>query len=535
MSGDGSEFCDESEKYNDMNDGKICVSICAETFEEIIAKTKLAEEFADVVEVRFDCLRANELSRFRSQISDLKFKKPVLATFRSPEQGGTGAATVDERIAFWNETSGDFWAIDLEKDIARSISRGGTRIASHHDFTGVPVDIDSIFDRLAASACDVVKIAVTVEDITDSIDLWRLVERARSQGKQVIPIAMGEAGKWTRILGLAHGAFLSYASLDAGDETAPGQVNVRDLANLYRVKQLDCETKVHGILGNPVSQSLSTYMHNPAFVSQGFNGVFIPFLVKNIDEFMRRMVLPETREVELNFCGFSVTMPHKQSIMKHLDEIDETAAKIGAVNSVKIGEDGKLTGYNTDAHGFITPLKAKYGDLKGAKTAVFGAGGAARACVYALQQEGADVQLFVRDIAKGQAFADEFNVPIFQILNFKSQLSSRDIEDQNSKIKDQKFDIIVDTTPLGMSGEHENKSLLTSDELKGVKFVYDLVTKPNDTPIIREAKKAGIPAIGGLEMLVAQGAKQFEIWTGKQAPVEQMTAAVLARFAELNR
>ena len=509
-----------------MNNGKICVSVQARNAAEMIEKIRSAEEFADVVEVRLDSLDREQVDIFRSQISGLNFEKPILATYRSPEQGGDGSATSRERIDLWNTEADKFWAIDLEEDISSDVVGGNIRIASHHDFSGVPSDLEDIFERLSQTKCEVVKIAVTASGITDTISIWKLIDRAREAGKQMIPIAMGDAGKWTRILGLAHGAYLTYASLDAGGETAPGQVNAREIRDLYRVKELDRETKVHGILGDPVSQSLSTFMHNPAFTSVGYNGVFIPFLVKNIDEFMTRMVRPETREVELNFGGFSVTMPHKQAIMKHLDAIDPTAAKIGAVNTVKVGDDGKLTGYNTDAHGFITPLREKYGDLKGARAAVYGAGGAARAVVYLLQQEGAVVEMFVRDVEKARSFGEEFGVPIFQISNLRSGIGGRNEESH---------DIVVNATPLGMSGPNEDKSILTAYELKGVKFVYDLVTKPYDTPIVREAKKAGIPVIGGMEMLVAQGAEQFEIWTGKPAPVEQMKAKVLARFAELNK
>ncbi len=510
-----------------MNDGKICVSVCAETADEMISKIRAATEYADLVEVRFDCLATDELQQLRSQIADLKFEKPIVATYRSPEQGGKGSASLDDRIEFWNSESEHYAAIDLEEDISPRVTGGKMRIASHHDFSGVPEDVNSIYDRLAGSDPDVIKIAVTASDITDTIGIWKLLERARMSGKGFIPIAMGDAGKWTRILGSAHGAFLTFASPESGKETAPGQVNVSELLALYRVKHLDRKTKVHGILGDPVSQSLSTFMHNPAFVSQGFNGVFIPFQVKNIDEFMLRMVRPETREIDLNFGGFSVTMPHKQAIIKHLDAIDPTAEKIGAVNTIKIDDDGKLTGYNTDAHGFITPLKARYGDLDGARVAVFGAGGAARACVYSLKEAGATIELFVRSLEKARTFADEFNLSVDSIENFKVTNSEQPATNVH--------DIIVDTTPVGMTGELEKESLLTADELMGVKFVYDLVTKPYDTPLVLEAKKAGIPAIGGMEMLVAQGAKQFEIWTGTKAPEEQMRAAVINRFAQLNK
>lgn len=525
-----------------MNNGKICVSVCSETAEKMRAKIDLAQEFADIVEVRFDCLRSEFVDGILNDISNGRSGKPVLFTFRSRDQGGLREIDFSERLTFWEKVLnrpplGSLIDIEAEPRMALAVQTTEIpRIVSQHDFTGTPRDLDAKFDAFVlAFDPDIVKIASTASDITDTIPIWKLIERAHKAGKQIIPIAMGEAGKWTRILGLAHGAFLTYASLDAGVETAPGQVTAKQLTDLYRVKDLDRDTKVFGILGDPVSQSLSTFMHNPAFVSEGFNGVFIPFLVKDIGAFIQRMVRPETREVELNFGGFSVTMPHKQSIMEYLDKIEPTAAKIGAVNTVKVNEDGNLIGYNTDAHGFITPLKAKYGDLKGAKAAVFGAGGAARACVYALQQEGVDVKVFVRDPEKSEAFAEEFNMPLFEISNFKSEISDAKDEDQRSKIKGPKPDIIVDTTPLGMAGALENESLLTSDELKGIKFVYDLVTRPFDTPIIRYAKQAGIPAIGGLEMLVAQGAEQFKIWTGKDAPVQQMKESVLRRFAEINK
>ena len=325
---------------------------------------------------------------------------------------------------------------------------------------------------------------------------------------------MGEAGKWTRILGLAHGAYLTYASLDAGKETANGQLTAKDLIDTYRVKELDKNSEVFGVIGDPVSQSLSPYMHNAEFAAVGVNAVFMHLLVKDLDAFIRRMVKAETREVELNFGGFSVTMPHKQAIIPHLDSIDPTAAKIGAVNTIKI-DDGKLTGYNTDAHGFITPLLARFGDVRDARVAVFGAGGASRACVYALQQQGADVTVFARDLNKAKAFADEFGIKHKQLTTDNRQLTT---------------DIIVDATPLGMKGALEHGSLFTADELSGVKFVYDLVTSAADTPIVREAKAAGVPVIGGLEMLIAQGVKQFEIWTGQAARPDKMRETLLTKM-----
>ena len=512
-----------------MNNAKICVSVCAETADEMIEKIRRAEEHADVIEVRFDCLANGD---FRSLFERLpETKKTYLFTFRPREQGGRRDLTLGERLKFWEHV---LWArkdgflvdLEFEPSLLSAVNPSNIdRIVSFHDFDGSPEHLNARWEMMSEISGTTTKIAVQTGDIRHAIAVWKLLDLAKARNKQIIPIAMGEAGKWTRILGPAHGAFMTYAALDKGGETAPGQITAEDLIETFRVRHLDQETKVFGVIGDPVSQSLSTYMHNPAFVSRGINAVFIPFLVKDIDAFMRRMVRPETREVELNFGGFSVTMPHKQSIMRHLDAIDATAEKIGAVNTVKI-ENGKLTGYNTDAYGFITPLKAKFGDLAGSRVAVFGAGGAARACVYALKQENARVTVFARDEKKARAFAVEFGVDWKGISNLKSQISNLVLSD---------FDILVDTTPLGMSGQFEHDSLFTAEQLKGIKFVYDLVTKPYDTPIIREAKKAGIPAIGGLEMLVAQGAMQFEIWTGQNAPIEMMTESVFARINKIQK
>ncbi len=499
------------------------MSVCAETAGEIIENIRRAQEFADVIEVRFDCLKNGD---FKGLFNDLpEIENTYLFTFRPREQGGKRELTIGERLKFWEHV---FWArkdnfiVDLEFDPILLLAVNPTkieRIVSFHDFERTPDNLDLQWAAISEMSGSTVKIAVQTHDITDAIPVWKLIDLASAKKKKIIPIAMGEAGKWTRILGLAHGASMTYASLDTGGETAPGQITAKDLIETYRVKELDKNTKVFGVIGDPASQSLSPYLHNPAFASAGVNAVFIPFLVKDLAEFMRRMVMSQTREVELNFGGFSVTMPHKQAIMKFLDVLDPIAAKIGAVNTVKI-ENGKLTGHNTDAHGFITPLKARFGSIVDARVAVLGAGGAARACVYELKQEGADVTVFARDPKIGNVIAEEFAAKFTDFSKIKVQ---------KSKIGSD-FEILVDATPVGMTGPLENESLFTADELTGVRFVYDLVTKAVDTPIIREAKKAGIPTLGGLEMLIAQGAKQFEIWTGREAPVDLMRDAISSRI-----
>ncbi len=506
-----------------MNDGKICVSVCAETADELIEQIKRAEDLADVIEIRFDCLAKDETKLTSQKMSELRSKKLLLATFRQSEQGGKRKLLSNDHIKFWQTSKIDEITdlADFEFDLFTNnfgVSFENTirsfHIFNRNLFINAPDFLSGLYKKMKTQYDgSIFKIAVQADDITDSIAVWKLLERAKTENKQIIPIAMGEAGKWTRILGLAHGAFMTYAALDAGRETAPGQVSAKDLIEVYRVKNLDEETEVYGILGNSTSVSMSPYMHNAAFQFHNLNAVFVPLQVNDLDEFIRRMVKPKTREVELNFKGFAVTIPHKQSIIKHLDSIDETAKKIGAVNTVKI-IDGKLHGCNTDAQGFIEPLLNSYGDLQNAKVAVLGAGGAARACAYALKTAGAKVTIFARDLQKAQTLADDFGVE-------SEELSNNNFND---------FDILVNTTPLGMKGKAEDETPAFGEQFKNVKLVYDLVYNPFQTLLLKEADRFHIPKIGGLAMLIAQAMEQQKIWTGRDAPMQEMSRAVLKRL-----
>jgi 3-dehydroquinate dehydratase/shikimate dehydrogenase len=501
------------------NNGKICVSVCAPTAGELIEQIKRAAGLADVIEIRFDCLTATEMKKFLQDLKELKrdFRNDFLATFRPREQGGKRELSKAARKDFWCSGIDEFvdWA-DFEIDLIEPFLNWVklNKIFSFHDFSAVPEDLPEIYESLSQNF-GVTKIAVQTGDITDAIPIWKLLEKAKSEDKQIIPIAMGESGKWTRVLGLAHGAFMTYAALGGGQETAPGQVSARDLTEVYRVKELDENTEVYGILGSNTGVSMSPFIHNTAFKHHNLNAVFVPFQLHDLDAFFRRMVKPATREVELNFKGFSVTIPHKQAIIKHLDFLDETAEKIGAVNTVKI-VDGKLYGYNTDAPGFIEPLLNSYGDLRGARVAVLGAGGAARAVVYALQSAGAEVTIFARDSAKAKSLAEDFGASFavfkFQISNFKD------------------FDILVNATPLGMRGKAEGETPVLAEQLKGFHLVYDLVYVPFQTALMTQADLADVPKIGGLAMLIAQAAEQQKIWTGLAAPVKEMSRAALERL-----
>jgi 3-dehydroquinate dehydratase/shikimate dehydrogenase len=495
------------------NDGKICIPVCAKTADRLIEKIDAAAALADVVEIRFDCLEPTEVNTVLEKLP--RIDKQYLITYRPKEQGGARDLSIGTRLSFWSSTlhkirSTDF-LVDCEFDLEFPPGLDSTRvIVSMHDFSPVAQTLLADFESVWEMAGKTTKIAVSTNSVTDGIPVWQLLHAARGNKKNVIPIAMGEAGKWTRILGLAHGATMTYASLETGSETAPGQISAADMNDIFRVKELDLATEVYGVLASNTSYSISPWMHNAAFKAAGMNRVFVPLQTTDVGEFVQRMVRAKTREVELNFGGFSVTNPHKRSIIQHLDNLDGTAAAIGAVNTVKV-DGGELVGYNTDAAGFLAPLKTAFGDLRGARVAVIGAGGASRAVIYSLTRENADVTVYARDVRKVTSLADQFSVPVEKLeanLSFSA-------------------DILVNTTPLGTKGENEDASAATADQLRDVKFVYDLVYNPAQTKLLRAAATVGVPAIGGLEMLIEQGAEQFRIWTGEEtAPLDAMTAAV---------
>lgn len=486
-----------------MGIGKVCASVSAETCADVMIRIREAEELADIIEIRFDHLRKEEVPLLIRSLVAGKVSKPMIATFRSADQGGRREISIEERREFWAELPDIFWAADVEEDIFESASAIRPRIVSSHVFDGNGTGSDDVFERLNALDPSFVKYAYLAEDAINTIAVWKLLERAAILGQPAICIAMGEAGKITRILGPARGSCWTYGSLS--EKTAPGQLSVNDLVNLYRVRNLNRETRVYAVIGDPVSRSRSPQIHNAAFSHTGLNAVFLPLLVKDLDGFFKRMVLPAKREVDLNFHGFSVTMPHKVSVMKYLDEIDETAAAIGAVNTIAI-QDGRLTGFNTDADGFIGPLLSRLGKVSGCNAVVFGAGGAARACIYALKRKGVSVTVVARDPAKAAELAKEFEVDSDKIGN----------EDLSA------FDIVINATPVGMA---DDRSPFDTSGLWKVRLIYDIVTTAQKTALIQAAEAAGVETITGVDMLVAQAMKQSLIWTGESPPADVLTRA----------
>lgn len=492
----------------------ICAPITENRADLFLAAIDEASRVSDAIELRLDYLPAGILPQvideLRWRVIDLN--KPLVLTFRPREQGGRRDLTWQDRRDFWRslppEIINSIAFADLELDLVESFVGAhppvpwSKVICSWHDFSETPNDLIARYERMAGTPAAVVKIATQANRIGDCLRIFELIEHARGR-KPVIALAMGLPGLMTRTLALSRGAMLTFGSLRRGAESAAGQPTVAELRDLYRVKELSRGAMILGVVGNPVSHSRSPLIHNAALKTLDRDGVYLPFEVDDIGSFVYDFVRPRTRKLDWNLRGLSVTIPHKTAIIPFLDHIDATAKAIGAVNTVVV-EDDKLHGYNTDVVGAMRPLDEMI-DARGARVAVIGAGGSARAICYGLNERGADVTIYARDLKKAQPLADEFKARTALLQSFRGEA-----------------DVVINCAPVGMRGHSEGQTLIKAESLKNVKLVYDLIYTPEETALLREARRIGCQTIGGLAMLVGQATEQFRLWTGLEAPVEIM-------------
>jgi 3-dehydroquinate dehydratase/shikimate dehydrogenase len=503
----------------------ICAPITETNAEAFLAATDEATQIADAVELRLDYLPAEALPQLIAGLCSriAQISKPLIFTFRPRQQGGKRDLSLQDRHNFWRnlppEITSAIAFADFELDLVESFASEqppipwSKVICSWHDFDETPDDLIERFERMARTPAAVVKIATQANRIGDCLRIFEIIERA-NQPKPVIGLAIGLPGLATRVLALSRGAMLTFGALKRGAESASGQPTVAELRDLYRVKQLTRESEIYGVIGKPIGHSRSPLMHNAALKALNRDGVYLPFEVDDVEEFVRDFVRPTTKKFDWRLRGLSVTIPHKLAIIPHLDLVDATAKAIGAVNTVVV-EGDELRGYNTDVAGARKPLDELM-DVRGARVAVLGAGGAARAICYGLNQRGADVTIYSRDVHKAQPLADEFKAQAASLGSFKGEA-----------------DVVINCTPVGMRGHSEDQSPVKAETLSGVKLVYDLVYNPEETVLLRDAREAGGRTLGGLAMLVGQAAEQFRLWTGLEAPVDVMWRAV--RYGERQR
>jgi len=493
--------------------GKLCIAIQATSPAEMFSRAEAALKDARFFEFRLDSLpkpaaALAPLKEFLANHRDVT----AIATCRRKDFGGTLAGSLTTELDLLAKSAqAGCHIVDLEVESAeeakpaqllkfRTVLReaGAALLVSFHDFTRTKA-LDQAARRIEAFKPEYVKVVSTARSLADNLAVLRLIEDV-SLSSQVIGIAMGEEGILSRVLGPRAGAAFTFASFASGAETAPGQVTARTLVDFYRVDHLDPATRIFGVAGNPIAHSLSPLLHNTAFHREKVNAVLLPLKVSALAD-----LLTVLRELPLS--GVAVTMPLKQEVLPHLANMDPLTARIGACNTLRTGADGKLYGFNTDVAGVVRPLEKRL-RLKGVRIAVLGAGGAARAAVFGLVAQGAEVFIVNRTHESAVALAKQARAK-----SLKRELLVKS-----------KFDVLINTTPCGMAGSKQ--SLPIEEKELNASLVFDMVYNPVETALLRLARSRGLPVISGLEMFVEQGARQFEIWTGKPAPEAEMMRVV---------
>jgi 3-dehydroquinate dehydratase/shikimate dehydrogenase len=495
---------------------KVCVAIIGSTPAEMIEKAAAVVKETPFLEFRLEYLDKPlaALPKLKQFFAD-NTAATAIATCRRAEGGGKFPGSVAAEIEILSKAAETgFHLVDLELESAEALKKGELQklrdtgialIVSYHDFAATR-DLDGIYARIERFSPDFVKIVSTAKTLVDNVTLIRFLERMNDH-TNIIGICMGEAGVISRVLGVRAGSAFTFAAATPGEETGPGQIAARTLIETYRIDHVDAATKVYGVAGNPIRSSLSPIMMNTAFRRETVNAVYLALQTGKLTDLLKLVY-------EIPIQGLSVTMPLKQEILPHLEQTDPLSAKIGAVNTVRL-LDGKLYGFNTDVAGIVGPLEKRL-SLRGAKVLVLGAGGAARAAVFGVRDRGAEVFILNRTAETAQKLA--------------RQSGSKTI--RKEAVAKTGFDVIINATPVGMAG-NKAAPILEAKDLN-TKLVFDLVYNPLETPLIRLARQQSIPIITGVEMFVQQGARQFEIFTGKPAPEEEMFRVVLHALRQQN-
>jgi len=279
-------------------------------------------------------------------------------------------------------------------------------------------------------------------------------------------------------------------------------------------REIDAKTKVCAVIGNPVEHSLSPAIHNAAFEALGLGYAYVAFRVEDIAAAIAGM------RALGNFRGLSVTIPHKVSIMEHLDEIDEVARNIGSVNTV-LKEGGLLKGSSSDGPGALKALADRGADPAGKRVLVLGSGGAARATTFTLATSERPPEISILGV-----IPDELDLLVRDLKDkTPARIEGRRMDDESLRKGAAEADIIIHCTPVGMHPKTDD-TLVPKELLRPEHVVFDIVYTPRETRLLKEARSVGCKTIPGLEMFVNQAVVQFELWTGKSAPVDVMRKVV---------
>ncbi|HUK25822.1 MAG TPA: shikimate dehydrogenase [Terriglobales bacterium] len=492
---------------------KVCVAVTGADASEMVEKSEALARDNSLLEFRLDYLSRPALAL--AKIESFTQYHPhvvVIATCRRAAAGGKFRGSIVSQVDLLTKAgAAGCQLVDLELQSAlrckpsqmQKLQRRAGLILSFHDFRGTR-KLDEILAKMTRVPADYYKIATTATSLYDNVVMMRFLEK-HSGAHSLIGLCMGEQGLISRVLAIRAGSVFTFGAVSPEEKTAPGQMTAQELRNLFRVEQLDAATRLYGVAGDPVAHSLSPAIMNAAFRRENVNAVYLALHAKTLKD-----LLACVRDIPIH--GLSVTMPYKESILTHLDNTDSHTAKVGACNTVVRAQDGKLYGFNTDTAGIVRPLERRL-PLDQAKVLVLGAGGAARAAVFALKERGAEVYILNRSAAPAQKLA--------------RQARARTLK--RPDLKKLSFDVIINATPVGMGNTRE--SPLNEEEIKA-KFVFDMIYDPPETRLLKMARARGSEVILGIEMFVHQAARQFEIWTGKPAPWDEMLSVVTKALQE---
>jgi 3-dehydroquinate dehydratase / shikimate dehydrogenase len=493
---------------------RVCVAVIGSDPAAMAEKAELLVRDNSFLEFRLDYLSNPNLALPKIQrFMDSHPGTVAIATCRRTASGGKFKGSIVSQLNLLAKAAAaGCQLIDVELQTAAKCkpdqlqklrTRAGL-ILSFHDFRATK-NLDETLEKMRAHPADFYKVVGTATTLFDNVTMIKFLAK-QGDRNSLIGMSMGEQGIISRVLGVRAGSVFTFASATAGEETAPGQVTAQDLRNVYRIEQVDAATRVYGVAGDPVSHSLSPAIMNAAFRRENVNAVYLALHANTLKDLLNCV-----RQIPIH--GISVTMPYKESILAHLDNTDAHTSKIGACNTVVRAQDGKLYGFNTDASGVLRPLERRLSTLEDARILVLGAGGAARAAVYGLKERGAEVYVLNRSVAAGQKLAR----------------SARARSVKRADLKKLAFDVIINATPVGMGNTKD--SPLQEKEINA-RYVFDMVYDPGETKLLKLAKERGAQIIPGVEMFIHQAARQFEIWTGKPAPWDEMLRVVLLALQE---
>ena len=485
----------------------ICVSIGRTRHKMVLAEHRaLAERGAELVELRLDWLsQTPDVNRLLAERPT-----PVVVTCRRRSDKGHWNESEDQRQTVLRAAivAGAEY-VDIEDDIAKSIPRYGEsrRIISHHNFDETPDDLEKIYKRMCDLDPDIVKLVTMANRPEDSVRLLKLVDSAKIP---TVAFCMGELGLASRLLCGKYGSPFTYATFSSERTLAPGQLSFEEMTETYRFDRIGQDTRVFGVLGDPLAHSHSPLIHNAAFNANGVDAVYLPLRVP-ADGLLKTLEAFEWLEID----GYSVTIPHKEAVLELATTRDATVEHLGAANTLCRSGERDWVASNTDLPAAITTLKValESGDgshsLKGRKCLVLGAGGAARAVAGGLIEAEAAVIVSGRTRQRASELASELGCQEIGWENRGAQFA----------------DVLVNCTPVGMH-PNVNESPFQPQWLDDNTLVFDTVYNPENTLLIKQARERGCPTVSGIEMFIRQAALQHELFTDQIAPLDVMREAL---------